>query len=503
MSQNIADQMKRAMGKDQVSLKKVVAVVLFSIIAIVFVFSGMLSKQRGLMGAGAVAQVNNTLISLADLQREQQRIEQFYAQMFGGMDLGTQRQYMIQEALQSLVGSELVSQAARQDGMGATDTEVSNFISNEYSALRVNGVFQRERYFQFLEANHFTPADFENLIRKEVENVRARHAFEWASVDNKLEKEKDDKLKQTQIVLSFISFNPQDLEKNMKFSTAEINEAFAKPDFAKRAEDEFKARKSQFDQKEQVKAQHILIKADEKDPKAMAAALEKAKVIRAQAAKGDFGALAEKNSDDPGSKSKKGELGFFSRGQMVPEFEAAAFSLKPGEISEPIKTQFGYHIIKVEDKKPAVVATFDKFKNDIAQILLARDYVSSQKNKLAETFEKGEDKALMAKLNLTWKDSGAFNLGSDTIPGLTSQKVEDSLSEIMTDSKPHVIHDGDTQYVVKVKEIKNVMSTDTKTTKEEAAEQRSKSQDLFEGWVQNFREASKVDINPDVFQANQ
>ena len=494
MSQNVADQMKHALGKDQFSMKKVVAIVLFAAIAMVFIFTGYASDNQ--MGTGAVAQVNNTLISLSDLQREQQRIEQFYAQMFGGMDLGTQRQYIVQEAIQNLVSTELVSQATRKEGLGATDNEVLDFIVKDYTVFQVNGVFQRDRYFQFLEMNRFTPADFENLIRKEVENLRSRKAFEWVSVDNKLEKEKAEKLKQSQVTLSYIVFNPQDLEKNMKFSASDISQAMAKPEFAKRAEDEFKARKSQFDQKEQVKAQHILIRV-EGGAKADADALMKAKAIRAQALKGDFGSLAEKNSDDPGSKAKKGELGFFSRGQMVPEFENVAFNLKVGEISEPVKTQFGYHIIKISDKKAAMNATFEKHKDDVAQILLARDQVSAEKANLADAFAKGEEKAVLTKMNLAWKDTAPFDLSAESVPGLTSSKVTDALADIIGDSgKAHVIKDGDTQYIVKVKDIKRVM-TDTKVAANDSV-QKMKAQDLFEGWIQNFRESSKVDINPQV-----
>ncbi len=495
MSQNVADQMKHALGKDQFSMKKVVAIVLFAAIAVVFIFTGYNSHSQ--MGAGAVAQVNNTLISLSDLDRERQRIEQFYAQMFGGMDLGTQRQYITQEAIQNLVSTELVSQATRKEGLGATDSEILDFIVKDYTVFQVNGVFQRDRYFQFLEMNRFTPADFENLIRKEVENLRSRKAFEWVSMDNKLEKEKAAKLKQSQVTLSYIVFNPQDLEKNLKFSASEISQAMAKPEFAKRAEDEFKARKSQFDQKEQVKAQHILIRV-EGGAKADADALMKAKAIRAQALKGDFGNLAEKNSDDPGSKTKKGELGYFSRGQMVPEFENVAFNLKVGEVSEPVKTQFGYHIIKVSDKKAAVDATFEKNKDAVAQILLARDQVSAEKTKLADAFAKGEEKAILAKMNLAWKDTAAFDLSAESIPGLSSQKVSDALADIIGDSgKAHVVKDGDTQYIVKVKDIKTVMSTDTKTAANDSI-QKMKAQDLFEGWIQSFRDSSKVDINPQV-----
>lgn len=498
MSQNIADEMKRAMGKKQFSVKKFVAVLLFSAIALVFVFSGVGNQNE--MGAGAVAQVNNTLISLADLQREQQRIEQFYAQMFGGMDLGTQRQFMTQEAIQNLVNSELVSQAARQEGLGATDGEVLDFIVKDYTVFQVNGVFQRDRYFQFLEMNRFTPADFENLIRKEIENVRSRHAFEWVSLDNKLEKEKLEKLKESQLTLSYILFNAQEMEKNLKFSAAEVAAALASPEFSKRAEDEFKARKSQFDQKEQVKAQHILVKVDSADPKADAAALAKAKSLKAQSSGADFGALAEKNSDDPGSKAKKGDLGYFSKGQMVPEFDAVAFTLKVGEVSEPIKTQFGYHLIKVNDRKAARDSSYEQHQNDVAQILLARDQISEQKSKLAEMFQNGEEKTWLAKMNLTWKDTAAFDLSAESIPGLNSEKVTSSLSEIIADSsKAHVIRDGDNQYIVKVKSIKKVMSTDSKVASNDVL-QKQKAQDLFENWIQSFRESSQVDINSAVIQ---
>jgi len=111
---------------------------------------------------------------------------------------------------------------------------------------------------------------------------------------------------------------------------------------------------------EQVRARHILIRASgspspvEPGKKELsdAEALAKAQEVRKKlAAGGDFAALAAQKSDDSGSKDKGGDLNFFKHGQMVPPFDQAAFSLKVGEISEPVKTQFGYHVIKVEAHK--------------------------------------------------------------------------------------------------------------------------------------------------------
>lgn len=123
---------------------------------------------------------------------------------------------------------------------------------------------------------------------------------------------------------------------------------------------------------EQVKARHILIKVkeDKDKEKAEKEAKEKAQKIIDEYNNGvDFSLLAKKYSEDEGSKEVGGDLGFFGRGQMVAEFERVAFSLKPGQISQPVKTQYGYHIIKVEDKKEAKGPDFEKEKKRLKKEL--------------------------------------------------------------------------------------------------------------------------------------
>ncbi|MBW4054030.1 MAG: peptidylprolyl isomerase [Proteobacteria bacterium] len=125
-----------------------------------------------------------------------------------------------------------------------------------------------------------------------------------------------------------------------------------------------------FTQPETVKASHILIGVDAKasaDDKKKAR--EKAEKLRKELAGGaDFATLAKANSTCPSSQ-QGGDLGYFGKGQMVPAFEKAAFALKPGEMSDVVETQFGYHIIKLTDKKPAVVTGFNDVKEKIGEYL--------------------------------------------------------------------------------------------------------------------------------------
>ncbi|NLC53918.1 MAG: foldase [Firmicutes bacterium] len=128
-------------------------------------------------------------------------------------------------------------------------------------------------------------------------------------------------------------------------------------------EDEMKAffekNKEDFAQEEQVKARHILV-ATEKEAQEIKDKLDKGE---------DFAALAKEYSIDDSTKNNGGQLGFFSRGDMTSEFATAAFALPVGKISAPVKTEYGYHLIKVEDKKEAATADYEKSKADIEEYL--------------------------------------------------------------------------------------------------------------------------------------
>ncbi|HZV46119.1 MAG TPA: peptidylprolyl isomerase [Thermodesulfovibrionales bacterium] len=133
----------------------------------------------------------------------------------------------------------------------------------------------------------------------------------------------------------------------------------------------YDSHKDEFKTQDMVKARHILVRVDNSasdDEKKKAK--EKTELYLKKIKDGeDFAKLASDFSDDPGSKAKGGDLGFFPRGRMVKPFDDAAFSLKPGETSGIVETQFGFHIIKVEDRKDSSVESFDVVKERLKQKL--------------------------------------------------------------------------------------------------------------------------------------
>ncbi|SDW28909.1 peptidylprolyl isomerase [Paenibacillus sp. CF384] len=162
----------------------------------------------------------------------------------------------------------------------------------------------------------------------------------------------------------------------------------------------FEENKAQFDEPEQVKASHILV-----------ATQEEADAIEKQLKEGaDFATLAKEKSTDPGSKEQGGDLGFFGKGAMDPAFEEAAFKLKKDEISAPIKTQYGFHIIKATDHKAAKAATLDEKKADIKEQLIAQKV-----QELSPTWL--EDLKSKSKITNTIKDAAAKDAAQEPTTG--------------------------------------------------------------------------------------
>jgi peptidyl-prolyl cis-trans isomerase C len=177
-----------------------------------------------------------------------------------------------------------------------------------------------------------------------------------------------------------------------------------KRDYSKFAKLQYKVNKSDFKVAERVDVAHILIATEERSPEQ---ALEKAKEIRQELLAGaDFSDVADRESEDYSVKRNHGELGAFTRDKIVPKFADVAFKLKKGELSEPVKTRFGYHLIKLNKKIPAGILTFDEVKGKIVADIKAKNwetdrevlYKKLKKDNQMKIDEKALDKFVAKKL---------------------------------------------------------------------------------------------------------
>jgi peptidyl-prolyl cis-trans isomerase D len=259
--------------------------------------------------------------------------------------------------------------------------------------LMENGQFiGEERYRQLLQMQNppMTPSEFEEQIRRSVTLEKFHAALtNWITVSDK-ELEDEYKRRNEKVKLAVVSFPADKFRDGLDATDAELNTYYEAhknelkiPEKRKvkyalvdmqairnrtqvSAEDiqrSYEDNKQQYSTPEQVRASHILLKTAEKDDGTVKKQAED--LLAKVKAGGDFAKLATEYSEDEASKVKGGDLDFFPKGQMVPEFDKAAFSLKPGEISDLVKSQYGYHIIKVTDKKDATTKSLDEVRAQI------------------------------------------------------------------------------------------------------------------------------------------
>ncbi len=500
-------QVKTALsGGKAINGKGIVAMVIFGMIILTFVLSDYSTRGTGGLGIGAAAEVNGEIITLKEFQEQESRIANYYAQFFGGkIDNEFQIKQIRSEAINELVNNSLAAQAAEGQKIFATDAELKKIIMEDLPYFKKDGVFQSDLYKGLLTQNKLTPSEFEKSLRAQAKTQRIRQLFELGLSSNRLEKDLESELKSKKINVAFVKLNAEELKKSNLVSAAEVSKKLADPDFAKKVQDYYTNTKGEFETPEQVKASHILIRTTEGNADSDALAKAKMENIVKRLAKEDFAKVAGQVSEDPGSKAKNGDLGYFSKGRMVKEFEDVAFVTPVGKVSEVIKTPFGYHILKVMDKKPAQTTSFEAAKTGIASKLLADEKNTEISKQLEELVVKGDVAAVnefVAKHGLKWTESGYFDLTSENLPGSTSAelfKASLELSKANPVSKA-LIREGDAQFLLKLVDAKT-MATDV-VVKDAAAETAEKQKSLggYAKWVSELRKSSKVTTNQAIME---
>jgi peptidyl-prolyl cis-trans isomerase D len=388
-----------------------------------------------------VAKVNGREISGADFRRTYQAQLQAYRSAYGGnmSDQLLKQLGIEQQILQQMVDERAALAEAERLGIKVSDEEVRQRIF-AMPAFQENGGFIGEaRYQQLLRMQRppMVASEFEDNVRRGLAVEKLRGSLtDWLSVNDK-DLEQEYRRRNDKVKLAVVSFTADSFRTQVNASDAEVTSYFDahKNDFkipekrkiryllidveALRAktiipaadiEREYNNNSEQYTTPEQVRASHILLKTEGKDD---AAVKSKAEELLKQARGGaDFAELAKKNSEDEASAKNGGDLDYFGRGRMVPEFDQAVFAMQPGQISDLVKTQYGYHIIKLVDKKNATTRPLAEVRQQLTD-QLAYQRAQAQAADLAQNLEKqiskpaDLDKVAKAQ-GLTVQESGFF-----------------------------------------------------------------------------------------------
>jgi peptidyl-prolyl cis-trans isomerase D len=380
---------------DFVHEKKRLVQIVLAVIILPFAFWGVDSYRRS-GNAEAPASVDGVKITQQDfenaLRQQQSRLRQMLGANFDAAMFETPE--MKRAVLDNLVSQRLLVERAKAAGLFVSDAQLAQVIQS-IEAFHENGKFDKKRYESALASQNMSPPMFEarlhdDLLGQQMRDAYVQNGFAASSVvDNVI------RLNEQQRVISISTVSVQSFvdkakveeadvkkyyEQNQKeFQTSEqvkveyvtlsadnlSNKAQVTSDDARQY---YEAHQGDFGTSEERQAAHILVAAPLAAPQAeQDAAKAKAEQLLQQVKQNPakFAEVAKANSQDPGSAANGGDLGFFGRGMMVKPFEDAAFSLKTGEISGLVRSDFGYHIIKLVAIKPSRIQPFETVRQEI------------------------------------------------------------------------------------------------------------------------------------------
>ena len=441
----------------------VVGWIILGVLFVAFAFFGLNSYLQS-SAANYAAAVNDQEISLARHQRAYQQLRTRMTDMLGeNFDPAQLNEDMLKaNALQQLINEELLLQAADAEGFAASNQLVATSI-NAIDAFKQDGVFSKTQYERMLGYRGIRPAEFEYNLKQEIITNQYRDAIRRTAAATAEELNQAYMLEGQQRQFSYIVLPLQSFSEPLEITDQDIEdyyaahrEAFMTPERVRlqyleldiatldpgieadeqALQDLYEEQSAKYVTPEERQARHILVALlPDADETAKAAALEKSRDIVARLDAGEaFGELATELSDDPGSAASGGDLGFFGRGVMDPEFENAVFELQQGERSQPVRSAFGYHVIELVDIKPEVAIPLDEVREELADQLLAEErsnlFYEQSETLSSIAFEQPDSlQGAADELQLELKESDWVNKRGGTGIAENSAVIEAAFSE--------------------------------------------------------------------------
>ncbi len=353
----------------------------FAVIILSFVigYAMMTSPgERGGQSGTYAVRVNDTEISYDEYQTVYGNIYSLYQNVYRDQFTPAMEKQLglRSQAINSLVDQALLVQEADRMKIRVSQQELVDSIA-AIPSFQENGVFNKARYLQVLAYQRLTPEDFEASQKNQLLAAQVRDTLQKNISVTEAEVAEEFRNQNEKVNLSFVRLAPGLFESQVKVNEEDLKayfdqnkENFRIPESValryllfepSRYENEvthtdedldkyYRRHLDNFEIEEKAKAAHILIKVGQDADQATRNLKRQLaeKVLELAKTGKDFGELVHQYSDDQGTIAQDGDLGFFTRGTMVPEFERAAFALKPGELSELVESPFGYHIIKSE-----------------------------------------------------------------------------------------------------------------------------------------------------------
>ncbi len=384
---------------EYVKSHKIITGIIVFLLAIPFAFFGLEYYVRSGAAGGSIAEVDGTPISQQEFaQALQSRQEQLRQAMGGRVDQAMLDSAEVRKAvLDALVDQQVSYRAAIDAGIRVSDAELRQVIA-ELPAFRENegsGAFSRALYEAALRNRGMSEQSFEALLRRDLMVGRLRtnlaaSAFVPGEVLDRIYR-----IRSQQREVSQAAFDPAQLQSNVKLEERDIEAYFDAHKEEFRVPEKIKAeyvvlsfdhiqrqvqvmpealtaayaeRKAAMQGAEERRARHILVSVDEgasAEQKAEARKRAEALLAQARQAPASFADLAMEHSEDPGSASEGGDLGFVPRKQMVQPFDDALFSMQQGEIAGPVETRYGFHVIKLESIRSTPVPTFEEMRGEL------------------------------------------------------------------------------------------------------------------------------------------
>lgn len=428
-------------------------VVAVFVMLIFFEWGGVNDRQSA--NTDVAATVGSEKITYSEFRQQYRNLEDRYRQTFGDQfnsDLAKQFNLPVQ-ALDQLINRRILLMEAREIGLRATDAEVRDAILEYPAFLDENDNFiGTERYQQLLRANRMTAADFEDSLRSDVLLGKLNAVLGQTAYVSDAEVESGYREQAERAEIRFVQLPATEFTAEVSASTAEIEGYFAdhQTDYELPEQrvvdyllvDTVKLRREvevpeeeqtayyndnqdDFTREEQIQARHILLRITPDRPAELAENELQAVRQRIEAGE-DFAELAKEVSEDESNSTRGGSLGYFGRGRMVPAFEEAAFTATVGELVGPVKTDFGYHLIEVQDRRAGGLQPFEEVKAAVRSRLIGervQEIAEAKIRDLAgrieteELYSEEQLEALAVEEGLSWQTTEPFG-ASDNVTGI-------------------------------------------------------------------------------------